>query len=156
MNYNNLHYKIALTLLNGIGPVKAKEILSRLNSVERLFSVSAPELSKITELKQSIIQKMNREEALLRSTFVVEHLNKNKISTFYFEDDNYPRRLLQCVDAPLLLYGKVNVDLNSQISANYGIRNIPTLLYFKNGEVVDKQVGVVPKSALAAKLDAQM
>ncbi len=52
--------------------------------------------------------------------------------------------------------GKVNVDLNSGISAKYGIRNIPTLLYFKNGEVVDKQVGVVPKSALATKLDAQM
>jgi len=52
--------------------------------------------------------------------------------------------------------GKVNVDLNSQISANYGIRNIPTLLIFKNGEIVDKQVGAVPKAALAAKLQAQL
>jgi len=52
--------------------------------------------------------------------------------------------------------GKVNVDLNSQISANYGIRNIPTLLIFKNGEIVDKQVGAVPKAALAAKLQAQI
>jgi len=52
--------------------------------------------------------------------------------------------------------GKVNVDQNSNISANYGIRNIPTLLYFKNGILVDKQVGVVPKATLAAKLDAQI
>jgi thioredoxin 1 len=52
--------------------------------------------------------------------------------------------------------GKVNVDLNSSISMNYGIRNIPTLLFFKNGQVVDKQVGVAQKSVLAAKLDAQM
>jgi thioredoxin 1 len=52
--------------------------------------------------------------------------------------------------------GKVNVDLNSQISANYGIRNIPTLLIFKNGEIVDKQVGAVPKATLAAKLQAQV
>ncbi|MBK6835290.1 MAG: thioredoxin [Bacteroidetes bacterium] len=52
--------------------------------------------------------------------------------------------------------GKVNVDLNSQISANYGIRNIPTLLIFKNGEIVDKQVGAVPKATLAAKLQAQI
>ncbi len=52
--------------------------------------------------------------------------------------------------------GKVNVDHNSGISAKYGIRNIPTLLYFKNGEMVDKQVGVVPKATLAAKLDKQM
>lgn len=54
------------------------------------------------------------------------------------------------------LVGKVNVDINSNISATYGIRNIPTLLYFKNGQMVDKQVGVVPKSTLAAKLDAQI
>lgn len=52
--------------------------------------------------------------------------------------------------------GKVDVDSNSAISAQFGIRNIPTLLYFKNGQVVDKQVGVVPKAALASKLDAQM
>jgi thioredoxin 1 len=52
--------------------------------------------------------------------------------------------------------GKVNVDLNSAISMNYGIRNIPTLLYFKNGQVVDKQVGVVPKAVLASKLEAQL
>ena len=52
--------------------------------------------------------------------------------------------------------GKVNVDQNSGISANYGIRNIPTLLYFKNGILVDKQVGVVPKATLAAKLEAQL
>ncbi len=52
--------------------------------------------------------------------------------------------------------GKVNVDEHGEISMKYGIRNIPTLLVFKNGEVVDKQVGVAPKTALAAKLDAQM
>ncbi len=52
--------------------------------------------------------------------------------------------------------GKVNVDQHGEISMKYGIRNIPTLLVFKGGEVVDKQVGVAPKTALAAKLDAQM
>jgi thioredoxin 1 len=52
--------------------------------------------------------------------------------------------------------GKVNVDENSEISGKFGIRNIPTLLVFKNGEIVDKQVGVAPKNALASKLDAQL
>src|SRR5450631_3273399 len=54
------------------------------------------------------------------------------------------------------IVGKVNVDHNSEISTKFGIRNIPTILYFKNGQVVDKQVGVAPKAALAAKLDAQI
>ncbi|MFM2134793.1 MAG: thioredoxin [Bacteroidota bacterium] len=52
--------------------------------------------------------------------------------------------------------GKVNVDHNPNISMNFGIRNIPTLLFFKGGQVVDKQVGAVPKSVLAGKLNAQL
>ena len=52
--------------------------------------------------------------------------------------------------------GKVNVDTNPNISMNFGIRNIPTILFFKNGEVVDKQVGAVPKANLVAKLNAQL
>ena len=50
--------------------------------------------------------------------------------------------------------GKVNVDENAEITSTYGIRNIPTILFFKNGEMVDKQVGAVPKSVLASKIDA--
>ena len=52
--------------------------------------------------------------------------------------------------------GKVNVDHNPGVSMQFGIRNIPALLYFKDGKVVDKQVGAVPKSVLAGKLDAQL
>ncbi len=52
--------------------------------------------------------------------------------------------------------GKVDVDNNPNISMKFGIRNIPTLLVFKNGEIVDKQVGAVPKNVLAQKLDAQL
>ena len=56
----------------------------------------------------------------------------------------------------IAVIGKVNVDLNSNISAQFGIRNIPTLLIFKNGEIVDKQVGAVPKQVLKGKIDAQL
>lgn len=52
--------------------------------------------------------------------------------------------------------GKVDVDNNPQISAKFGIRNIPTILFIKNGQVVDKQVGAVPKSILSGKLDAHL
>jgi len=50
--------------------------------------------------------------------------------------------------------GKVDVDNNQDIAMKYGIRNIPTVLFVKNGEVVDKQVGAAPKHVFTAKLDA--
>ncbi|MDR2938309.1 MAG: thioredoxin [Prevotellaceae bacterium] len=50
--------------------------------------------------------------------------------------------------------GKVDVDANDQIPLKYGIRNIPTILFFKNGELVDKMVGGAPKSAFEEKLKA--
>ena len=52
--------------------------------------------------------------------------------------------------------GKVDVDNNQEVSVQYGIRNIPTLLIFKNEEVVDKIVGVNPKSVIAEKLSAHL
>ncbi len=54
------------------------------------------------------------------------------------------------------IVGKVDVDSNPGISVKFGIRNIPALLFFKNGEVVDKQIGAVPKSTLADKLKKQL
>ncbi|MBB4804790.1 thioredoxin [Chryseobacterium defluvii] len=54
------------------------------------------------------------------------------------------------------IVGKVDVDNNQEISMQYGIRNIPTVLIFKNGEVVDKLVGVAPKDVIAEKLSAHL
>jgi thioredoxin 1 len=52
--------------------------------------------------------------------------------------------------------GKLNVDENPTVAARFGIRSIPTLLVFKGGQIVDKQVGAVPKSVLAQKLESQV
>ena len=52
--------------------------------------------------------------------------------------------------------GKLNVDNNAQVSMKYGIRSIPTILFVKNGELVDRSVGAVPKAQLAEKLDGQL
>jgi len=53
-----------------------------------------------------------------------------------------------------VVVGKLDVDSNPGVSVKFGIRNIPTILFFKNGEVVDKQVGAVPKQILVNKLEA--
>jgi thioredoxin 1 len=49
---------------------------------------------------------------------------------------------------------KLDVDSNPEVSGKFGIRNIPTILFFKDGKIVDKQVGAVPKNVLVSKLEA--
>ena len=50
--------------------------------------------------------------------------------------------------------GKLDADANQEFAAKYGVRNIPTVLVFQNGEVVGRQVGVAPKNAYSEALDA--
>ncbi len=52
--------------------------------------------------------------------------------------------------------GKVNVDVNPQVSTNYGITSIPAILFIKNGQVVDKIVGAQPKSNFVKKIEAHL
>jgi thioredoxin 1 len=52
--------------------------------------------------------------------------------------------------------GKLDVDNNPRVATEFGIMSIPALLFFKDGKVVDKQVGAVPKHVLAGKLNAQL
>ena len=54
------------------------------------------------------------------------------------------------------IVGKLNVDHNPKVATDFGIMSIPALLFFKNGQVVDKQVGAVPKHVLVNKLEGQM
>lgn len=53
-----------------------------------------------------------------------------------------------------IIVGKMDVDENTQIPNKYSIRNIPTILFFKNGQLVDKQVGAVSKRLLVEKIEA--
>ena len=52
------------------------------------------------------------------------------------------------------IIGKCDVDDNDDVASEFGIRNIPTVLFFKDGQLVDKQVGSAPKATYAAKIDA--
>lgn len=52
-----------------------------------------------------------------------------------------------------VVFGKLNVDHNRQIPMKYGIMSIPTLLYFKNGQLVDKTLGALPRARIEERLD---
>ncbi len=54
------------------------------------------------------------------------------------------------------LIGKVNVDENSEIPVEFGVRSIPTILIFKNGQLVDKHVGLTTQAVLSQKIETQL
>jgi len=110
----HLRYHIALTLLNGIGPIKAKSLLGAYNSPEELFRESLNGIQKKTGIRRSVVQGLQREKALRKADEVIEHLQKNNIHVLLFDDQQYPHRLRNCPDAPLILYFKGNSTLNSK------------------------------------------
>jgi DNA processing protein len=124
VKYSDLTYQIALTLLKGIGPIKARHLLSKLGSIESIFHDSLKSISIKAEINLSTLKQMNREEALLKAEKHYVYYEKNDVKTHFYLDDTYPRRLKQCADSPLLLFDNGNVDLNyDKIVAIVGTRH---------------------------------
>lgn len=124
MNYTLIDYQIAMTFMNKVGPIKAKQLLQFGITPEQIIEENSKKLSKITGIKTTVFDKMNRKEALSKA---IEASKKNKelgVRPIYFEDLEYPRRLKNCADAPLVIYQKGELDLNqSKIISMVGTRN---------------------------------
>lgn len=124
MEKQHLHYKIALTLLHGIGPRKAGLILSKLGGVDALFTEKLTTIHQETGIGKQLLQNMQREHALREAETQLKFIEKHNIQTHFYLDQHYPRRLRQCSDAPILLYSKGNFDPNPVRSvAVVGTRN---------------------------------
>lgn len=106
MDYTYLHYRIALALLNRVGPKKARKLLESLDNCEQLFTLRASEIHRRTRFPVSFIKNMKREEALRTSEGIVSFIEKHQVNIIFYTDEDYPKRLSECPDAPLLLYQK--------------------------------------------------
>lgn len=124
MKNTELNYQIALTQLKGIGPIKARFLLSKIEEIQSLFHDSYTSLSKRTGITGSFLKQMNREKALEEAKKHVDYIEKQQIISHFYLDKSYPTRLKQCTDAPLLLFSKGNLPLNnSRVVAIVGTRH---------------------------------
>jgi DNA processing protein len=124
LNNSNLHYQIGLTFLHGIGPKKASLLVSKLGSVEAVFHEKLPAIHAKTGIGKSVLKQIDRKSALIKAEAEANYCVKNNIQTHFYLDGNYPRRLKQCDDAPLLLYSKGHFSCNPEKSvAIVGTRN---------------------------------
>jgi DNA processing protein len=121
---DNLAYKIALSLIPGIGAVTARNLIAYVGSVEGVFQEKEKNLMKIPGVGEVNAQKVVRQNVLERAKQEVDFIRKNKIQPFFYLDENYPSRLKNCSDAPIVLYYKGNANLNEQrIISVVGTRN---------------------------------
>lgn len=108
-------HQIALTLLPNIGPATARAMLSYCGSAEAIFSTSKSRLLAIPGIGPKTAEALRRDAALFaRAEQELNFAEKEGISLFFLGDEHYPRRLMHCIDAPVLLYFKGKADLNAR------------------------------------------
>lgn len=109
---NNLIYQIGLTMINGVGDILARHLLESLSEPEAIFKEKDRLLAKVPGIGSKHIAEIHRPEVLKRAEKELQFIEKNKIVTYFLGDKEYPVRLRECPDAPILLYYKGKAELN--------------------------------------------
>lgn len=112
MNADQLKYRIAITLIKGIGNSLAKNLIAYLGSEEAIFTEKQQSLAKIPGIGDVLSKEIVNQNVLKRAEQEVEFILKNKIKTYYYTDKEYPFRLRECHDSPILIYARGNSNLN--------------------------------------------
>ncbi len=108
-----LLYQIALTLIPGVGNVLGKKLVNLCGSPEAVFREPRAHLKKMPRVGEILSRAVNNREILARAEKEVAFLERYAIRSFFFQDPDYPYRLKQCSDGPVLLFYKGTADLNS-------------------------------------------
>jgi DNA processing protein len=107
-------YYIALSMINGIGTVTAKTLISYCGGVADVFAKSKPQLEKIAGIGPKTAESIANHNVFEKAEKEMEFIEKYGINIIPYTHQNYPKRLHHCTDAPLLLYQKGETDLNKK------------------------------------------
>lgn len=117
-------HEIALTLIKGVGPQIAKYLLIHFGNAEVIFAANQRELMKIEGIGEKTANAILQSDAISRAKEYLVFLEKYNIQVLFYTHTNYPKRLKNCSDAPLILYYKGNADLNNhRVVSIVGTRN---------------------------------
>jgi len=108
-------HQLALTLLPGIGPVHARILLEHYGSEEAVFNESEKDLIQIPGIGTRLARSFKaafRKDALRRAEAELNYMEKYGVQRLFYYDSNYPDRLKQCYDAPLVLFHRGNAELD--------------------------------------------
>lgn len=117
-------YQIALTMIHGVGYVHSRQLLDHFGTAEAIFSEKERLLEKVPGIGAKTAAEIKNPNVISQAEAELSFMEKNKINGHFIADEQYPFRLKECADAPLLLYSKGNVDLNRQrVISIVGTRN---------------------------------
>ena len=105
-------YQIGLTMINGIGGTLARQLLNAFGDAESVFKEKKRSLERVPGIGTLLAEEIKRPEVLQRAEKEIAFMEKAHITPLLMEDRNYPKRLKDCPDAPLVLYYKGSADLN--------------------------------------------
>jgi DNA processing protein len=122
---NELLYRIALTMVPNVGDAVAKNLIAYCGSAEAIFKTSRAKLEKVPSIGKDRAVGIANADVLREAEKELKFIEQYKIRTLFFTDKDYPQRLKNCADAPVLLYYKGNADLNAErVVAIIGTRKI--------------------------------
>jgi len=120
----SLKHKIALGLIPRIGDINARKLVSHFGSVEAVFHESYRTLTKIPGIGSGLARYISDRSYLDVAEREAEYVSKHNINTYFYLDNNYPFRLRQCDDSPVVFFFKGNCDLDtSKILSVVGTRS---------------------------------
>ena len=124
MSSDELRYRIAFASIRGMGVSLARQLLEVTGSERAFFEMSEQSLRGLTQGHSKVYGDSYRRQQLERADRELEFIVRNNITTTYFADEGYPRRLLEADDAPCMLYCRGDCDLNgSHIVSVVGTRH---------------------------------
>lgn len=121
---DDILYKIALSMIPGIGGVLARNLVAYTGNAESVFNEPLKNLVKIPGIGEVNASRIKEKSILIKAEKEVEFVERNQISVHFYTDKNYPRRLKNCPDSPVILYSKGNSNPDEQkVISIVGTRN---------------------------------
>ncbi len=147
-------------MIPGIGGILARNLVAYAGSVEGVFSESVKTLTKIPGIGEVNARRIKNETIFKRAEKEIGFIQKNKIEALFYTDGKFPRRLKTCVDAPVLIYTKGNMNFDEQkVISIVGTRNATD--YGKQvcddliGQFAERNYKILVVSGLAYGIDIQ-
>jgi DNA processing protein len=121
---DDLCFRIALSLIPGVGFVHAKNLFTYFGSAKAIFKAREKTLTKVPGIGSVIAGNIRNQKVLERAKEEIEFLGKHRIKTLFYQDEDYPSRLKLCEDAPLILFSHGKIDFcSNKVVAIVGTRN---------------------------------